>query len=513
MPALLEPVDQLLDKIVKEDRGVWPPKSEAEAIRKVRTGRAFLETDGDALAAAVKWPDDRDYKVDGLAALIADCWADHIFDEDLIVKPAKKQDEELMAAMIAGSGAFDSDLREAAREVVAEGERWWRVCRDTEVSDYPILEWFGRDEVFPLFIGRRLMAVALVTKLDRPKGAKRNSVWRHFEIHTDGSVEHVLFVGTKSRIGSTVPMEEHPELEDLAQILGAQGGEGQVWDHGIGWLMGRVTNARGFHKNLRLARSEFERIHDQLLDLNEAATIGAENARLTAKRRVVVPESAVTTQTTELEDDGQGGFTRTTSTKFDAGEDLLVQSQVDAELGSDPASLFKVLEYSFDAEALIAYKRDLVETGLTRINITPQYAGVVGGEGGVALTGTALRIRLIPTTKGGKGKGRVWDDSLPHILGAMQRLSDLDEDEGGFGQPWVAADMLPTVERPSGLPSDEVEDAQVIQTLVGSRVMSRRSAIEERHPDWPPDRVDKELGYIDEDIQKSSAGGLIPGLA
>ena len=157
MPALLEPVDQLLDKIVKEDRGVWPPKSEAEAIRKVRTGRAFLETDGDALAAAVKWPDDRDYKVDGLAALIADCWADHIFDEDLIVKPAKKQDDKPMADMIAGSGPSTPTCARLPRGV-AEGERWWRVCRDTEVSDYPILEWFGRDEVFPLFIGRAYLA-------------------------------------------------------------------------------------------------------------------------------------------------------------------------------------------------------------------------------------------------------------------------------------------------------------------------------------------------------------------
>ncbi len=511
MPEL-DPAEQLLDKIVNTPGGKWPPPDFKAATEKVRTWRAFLDNDRTTLKAAVNWPTARDYKVDGLPGLIADAWADHVFDEDL--KVTSETNKKPLAQLIEGMGDLDGELREAERANVAEGERWWRWVKDEAISEYPVLEWHGRDEVLPLFAGRRLLAAAIVTHLRRPKDADRGSVWRHLEVHTGGAIEHVLFVGTKGRIGHTEPIEAHPDLVELADALGASGGEGQVWNHGIGWLMGRVTNARGIDKDLNLGRSEYERIYDQLLDLNEAATIGAENARLTAKRRVVMPESAITNYSgPELVDQGDGTFRQVQRATADLGADVIVQSEIDRELGSSPDATFKVLEYSFDAQALIAYKRDLVETAVTRVNLTPQYLGVVGGEGGLALTGTALRIRLIPTTKGGKGKGGVWDDALPVILTAGQRLDALPEADGGFGRPWPDAEQPPTVERPSGLPSDEVEDASVEATLVGAGVKSTWQSIKSQHPDWDDPAVEEEIKRIQDDRATSAAAGMIPGLA
>jgi hypothetical protein len=471
----------------------------------IATHRAVLESDRETLKNIAGWPADRDYKVDPLAGLIADTWADHLFGEELELTPAADSDAVLLEAL-APSGELIGDLHEAERGVVGEGEQWFRVYVDKDVSDVPLCEWHGRDEVIPLYVGRRLMAAALVTELEQASG--KGPVYRHLEVHVEGAVEHVLFRGTRTKIGQTVPLEEHPELEDIAAILPGEGTtRARVWAHGLPMMMGRVVNGRRQDRKLGIGVSDFHRIADFLLDLNEAATIGAENARLTAKRRVVVPEDSLRPRRPELMDTGYGTLipVGNNGATFDAGEDVLVVSKLDAELGQSADGQFKVLEYSFDAEALIAYKRDLVETALTRIGLTPRYAGIQTGESTGVLSGTAYRLTLIPTTKAGAGKGRAWDGILPHVLGLMQRLDALPEADGGFGRSWANALDAPAIERANPLPQDEVEDAQVEATLVGAGLRSRKTSIRRQHPEWDDDMVDEELELIAEERPATSA--------
>jgi len=278
-------------------------------------------------------------------------------------------------------------------------------------------------------------------------------------------------------------------------------------------LMGRITNGRRIDRKLNLGVSEYRRITDQLLDLNEACTIAAENARLTAKRRVVVPESAIEARGshTQLSDRGDGIMVPVGGGTFDAGEDVFVASQLDAELGRGTDGPFKVLEYSFDAAPLLAHKRDLVETALTRVGLTPQYVGVADEAPGV-LSGTAYRLKLIPTTKAGRGKGRPWDDSLPHIIGLMAQLDALAEDRGGFGRSWVDAFTPPAVERSTGLPHDDVEDAQVETTLVGAGVRSVETSVRAQHPDWDDAAVLEELARIRGDRPAAPSFPPLPGI-
>lgn len=502
----LDPVDLLLDELVARG-GRWPAPREVNVLREVRTHRAFLESDRQALKAIAGWPGDRDYKVDPLGELIADAWADHLFGENLSVDPSNTSDEGNLELLLDGNGDLAGELHAAERITVGEGESWWRIYRDEDVADVPLLEWHSREHVIPLYVGRRLMAAALVTELGEHRG--KRTVWRHLEVHADGYVEHVLFRGTASKIGTTVPLEDHPELEALAAALPGTGLEARRWAHGLPMLMGRVLNGRGEDRHLAIGVSDFKRISDFLLDLNEAATIGAENARLTAKRRVVVPEESLRRRGPELVDNGQGQLVPrngSSAGSFDAGEDVLVISALDRELGQDAAGAFKVLEYAFDAEALIAYKRDLVETALTRVGLTPQYVGVVtGGGDGLALSGTALRLRLIPTTKAGAGKARPWDDALPRILSLMARLDALGEADGGFGRSWADATTPPAVERANALPVDEVEEAQVDTALVGAGLRSRRTSIQRQHPDWDDALVDEELERIEAERPATSA--------
>jgi hypothetical protein len=356
------------------------------------------------------------------------------------------------------------------------------------------------------------MAVALVTELE---ASTKAVVWRHLEIHADGVVEHALYRGTRAKLGSPRRLDEQEETAELTTELD-ENGDRYVWNHRLPMLMGRVSNGRKRVKRLgNLGVSDLYAIRDDLLDLNEAKTIGSENMRLTAKRRVVVPESALTPNDSvpfkgSIVDRGDGIMVPSSQAgRFDAGEDVLVTTALDAELGRDPAGAFKVLEYTFDAGPLIDWKRDLIESALTRAGLTPQSVGVVTGQGdGLALSGTALRLRLIPQTRAGRGKARPWDDELPKIIGLMALVDALPPEDGGFGRGWTDPVTMPAIEREEELPHDEVEDAQVEATLVGARVRSRLTSIRNQHPDWTDEQVDEELAAIDSDAATSSANLL-----
>lgn len=508
----LDPVDLLLNALV--DDGRWPPRRESLVHEEVRTYRAFLTSDRDALRQIAGWVGERDYKVDPLAELIADTWGDHLFGEDVDVTPASTADDKAMTALLDGLDDLTDDLRDAERVVVGEGEAWWRCYVDRDLADVPLLDWHSRDAVFPFRIGDRVLACALVSEL--PKRARDTAVYRHFEIHAAGVVEHVLFRGTKAKIGATVPLERHPDLAELAAGLPGTGLDARRWNHGLPMLMGRVGNGRRVDRTLHIGISDYKRIADFLLDLNEAATIGAENMRLTAKRRAIVPEEALREQSPELVDRGDGTFdtapARPRRAAFNAGEELLVVSALDAELGGQRTPPFTVLEYSFDADALIAYKRDLVETTLTRVGLTPSYVGAATGEPVGVLSGTAYRLKLIPTTKAGRGKARSWLAELPAIVGRLAMLDALAVADGGFGRTWSDATTPPGVALDTPIPSDPVEDATVEAALVGAGVRSRETSVRAQHPDWSDAQVAEELDRIAKDRPATSgllgAGGL-----
>lgn len=517
----LDPIRELLDRVTKDKR--WPPRSEAATWRRVLAWRAFLDSDREALKIVADWQHtDREYKVDPLGERIADAWADHLFSEDLEVTAAADTDADRLEELVAGNDLTD-EFRAAERDYVAsEGEGWWRWVIDRDVADHPILEWHSRASVAPFYIGRRLMACALITELEgKPLvQAGRNAVFRQFECHATGLVEHRVYRGTKDRLGAEVGLDAHEETLELADNLDRD----QRWNHGLPMLMGRIINKRG--RDPRLGISEYNAIKDYLLELNEALTIGGENMRLTAKKRVVVSETALSpnggpTRPTgdDLIDAGDGSFVRRDGRpQFDAGEDIIVADALNEELGKDVAGTFKVLEYSFDADALIAHKRDLVETALTRLGITPQWVGIVAGDSaGLALTGTALRLRLIPTTKTGHGKGKAWDTQAPEILRRGALLDQLPEADGGFGTEWANTQDPPGFTRANPLPADEVEDAQIEATLVGAGVRSLTTSIASQHPEWTEKQVTEERRLILEDKAATGGGlgfgGAPPGLA
>lgn len=509
----LDPIGELLARLTRT--GEFPPKSERTAWAAAERGAAFAEGDRNRLARIAGWSGRRPYRIDPIADRIREAWADHLFGEDLAVSVENETDNDRLQR-IAEENDLTEEVRHAVRDYqVPEGEAWWRIYVDRDVSDVPLLEWHSRASIAPYYLGRRLLAAALITVLEESpsgvKGVGRNTVYRLLECHEDERMVMALYRGTKGKLGVRRPLDEHPETEELGDVLAEIGDDLSEWRHDLPMLMGRIVNKRG--RNPRQGRGEYEQIEDLLLKLNESLSISWANMRLTAKRRAVVGASAVNAPGSTLGgegliDNGDGSLVRVPApAEFDALEDIIVSDPVNEELGKEAAEQFKVLEYSYDAEPLIADKRDTVETILTRLGLTPQWVGTVSDQGdGYAVSGTHYRLRMIVTDKAGRGRARAWDRELPRILSIMVRLDALAEQDGGLGEPWGDIDTEPTVERANPLPIDEVEQATTESTLVTAGIRSRETSVRKLNPDWDEDEVKAELTAIEGERQAPTTG-------
>lgn len=483
----------------------WPAPYDRQAIARIAKFAAYRESDEDALRAITNWPSDRDLVVDPLPERISSAKADLLYGEDPSFGAADDRDQPNLDRIVERSD-LPAELHWAEQIRSSEGEVWARI-QSSPALDAPTISFHSREVVSPLYVGAALVAVAFTSEFEDPREADRErpTIWRHLEIHSIGRVENRLYRGTKDRLGDLRPLTDFAETEDL------QG----VWDTGVpDMLPERILNRRG--RDRVLGRSDYEG-REQLLDaLNEATTIGAENVRLVAKRRVVVP-SDVVRRDPALPDsvDAGDGSRIPTRARFDAGEDVLVASSLDEELGKDGGGgPFKVLEYSFDAAQLIAWQDSLVKTIASRCGLTVAFLGIGDDLAGAAATGTALRVRLLPATSSAHGTARPWTKAVPRLLMRAQLLDAAPVSAGGFGRTWSKAGDPPAVERTDPLPRDETEEVQRHVTATGGPVESIETAVDQLHPDWSDERKREEVQAIRTDIQASSAlpgFGIPPG--
>lgn len=495
---MLAPVEALVAYARSEKNTRWPLVCEEPILKAINTWVAIREGDRDTLKRVAKWQHPTPYRVDSLGAFIADAWAAYLIGDEPVVEAANAADEASMDSLLEVN-EFASELERAVGLCVSEGEIWSRIYVD-EYAGRPLLDWVSRANILPLWLGPRLAAAAVVTELRGKAGTAKGTIWRHLEIHAPGVVANRLFSGRADRLGLEVDLRAHPATAALQP----------EWETAIkGLLVRRIPNK--LRKDRRIGLSDYAPILDQLLDLNEASMIGAHNARLTARKRAIVSGNALRTPSRDdglLEPEENQGASPPRA-KFDPAEEIFVQDALDGELGRDGKDPFRILEYSFDAEALIAYKRDLVETAITRIGLTPQYLGVSGSLGeGYAISGTALRLRLIPTDNAGRSKARYLDDAIPTILSTMAQL-DKAQPALGFGANWTQPEGLPTFKRSPGLPVDEVEQAQRHQALLAAGAESVETAVKELHPEWDDTQVGDEVKRIRED--KAAGGGSMFG--
>lgn len=465
---------------------VWPAGRFKRVREHISLYAAFRESDRDRLKEDSEWTDaDRYYQIDPVAPKISDAFASLLYGRRPEITAAAEKDQGRFDE-IAQENGFPSKLQRGVRTASSEGESWWRILADPEASDVPLITWHSRKNVYPIFVGEKLVACGLIsTYIEEDEQDRATAkVWRHFEIHEKGFVTNVLYEGAKGTLGKLAPLESIEATENLKE----------EWEHDLPMLAGRIPNTEGTDPTLGV--SDYFRIKDILQDLNEALTIGAENARKTLKQRMIAPSSAFD------EDDNV------------IDKDVWAAESLDDEVdlsGDTKGSPFRVLEFTFEAEKILSWRRGLAEDALGRVGIVAAFVGAGSPTEGLAQSGTALKVRLIPTTAAGEERGQYWDDlktGLPGILALVAQVDALPQEQGGFGVTWADPITPPSVKRGSTLPEDEGEVIARNAEAVQGQIRSRRTAVEEQHPDWSPKEVDAELDRIREDVKDSQS---LPG--
>lgn len=460
----------------------WPLPSELPILKQVAQYVALREADADALRPKF-WDSDRDsttrdrrrFIVDPLPARVAGAFADLIFGEEPEVLAGAEGDQARLDEIVEVN-ELASELQHAEIICASEGEVWWRILVDQDVAPAPLIDWHSRLSVVPLMRSRRVLAVAFVSELADPDDEK--AVYRYVNLHADGLVLNLLYLGKDDKLGEPVELAAHPDVADLPPDV----------RHELPMLAGKIINKRGHDP--RVGQSQYHGVVDLFKALNESTSIGQENMQLTAKQRVVIPQSYL---------DRNG--------RFPAGAEVIIATQTDAGLDDKQQGLAQV-EWSFDAEALELYKNGQIDTALTRCRVAPQ---LVGRHTEDAATGPALRARLLDSVLAANGMARPWDDRLPVILGLCQQVSALPDERGGLGQQWAAAATPPTVERASVLPEDLEEKVQRHAIAIGAEIESRETAVRDLHADWDDAQVSQELARIKSDTELAGDPPPPPG--
>lgn len=454
-----------IDRLVTEIKLRWPVQREQEYRNKIALYRAFRESDRDILRP-VGWEKDtdehRDYIIDPLGERIPGVWCDLLFGQDPVIAPQTKADQDRMAELI-DANDLPSELQRAEDICSTEGEVWARVVPDPSVG-HAMIEWHSRTTVVPLWVGRTFVAAAFVSVLE----VIEREIWYYVEVHAKGLVRRLLFKGTvnSGKLGDEVPLSSHSMTEAWDR----------EWAHGLDILVDRIPNRIG--KDRYMGVSDYDGIEDLLLALNEITTIGQENARLTAKQRAIIPQRFLNMA---------GNFPR--------GSEILIATEVD----QDPEKIknqVAMVEFEFDAAALIAYTEHLTDRILTRARIAPQ---LVGRHTEGAQTGPALRARVLDSELAAQGKGKPWDDKGPKIIMKAAQVEKLPTSQGGLGINWRKVDEQPSFKRASSLPEDPEALTRRLAAAVNADMLSRKTSIAIAFPEWDPQRIEDEVRQIEKE--------------
>lgn len=479
---MTDQAEQLIAEIAATN--TWPLPREQRIVETVRNRRALRRAnrlrhphDLERVKRLMGWAQraphlgvgdvPREYVHDPIARKIGQSFADFLWSGEPRFEAADEADQPWLGLLVSENHLPDKLHRATATLIVPEGEAWVKIHVDRQVAVSPVITFASRLAVVPAWSGEHLTAAAFVTEMVVNDGSAVQTVWRHLEVHAPRVVRNVLFKGSRTEIGQRRPLEDRPETAGLPD----------VWAHGLPMLCQRWVNTLDDDDH-QLGVSEFDGILDFLRTLNESRVIAAENARLTAKKRLFVTDDI-------LSPDGT----------FDAGADVIATGSDGHTLGeSSGRPPVQAVEYSYDSEPLIAHTDHTQDSILAAVGLVPQIVG--RHVGGRAETGTALKVRLIPTIAAAEAKARQPDSKLPLLLQLAAMVDALPVDQYGFNRRYLGLSKPPTVTRASLLPRDDTEIVQDNATAVAAGIRSRRTAIAEQWPAWTPQDVDDELEQI-----------------
>lgn len=445
----------------------WPPKDQSQRLNNLQRYRDLFEGDTQTVAAWAKKFRKRLYKLDEfvsypVAEIAVRTLATFLFAEDAIITSRKMPDELL--SLIEENHLHALNL-EAAAPCVVDGEIFYKLDVDESVSDRAIISTVDAAASFPIFKFHRLVEIAFVRSLGKASDGK---VLRHAEIRRKGQIEHRLYGGSPTKLGSQLDLIDYPETAGLEPRI-VTGIDDLLVRHVPFWRAG------GDH-GISVFRGK-EGLIDAIYGLYSQDQHDAEMS----KKRVAMAE-------TYIKRDQNNNIV------FDRNTDVLALSEEAAgALGSDTRPIIPI-DFS-DSTIMGERIEQRVNEFLLACGIAPQSAGrdVSGG----AESGTARRLAQALTLQTVATSGRYFKAALKDMLDlALWEV----EPKMLNRKPARGKDIKDVqIAMRDGYVNDLVEETQRVAAAKQAGIMSIEQAVKEIHSDWSEEDIKREVDRIIEE--------------
>ncbi len=473
-----------LDSVFKE-KAKWPPKEHQARLISADKFNALFDNDQ---ALVLSWVRKLKRRVDTTFArdftpfpapqIAARTLASFLFGENASV--VSEQAQDVLDEWIE-ENHLHSLNQEAALTAFIEGEGYYKLDWDTDVSTFSIVSFVAGSSAIPEFRFGRLVRVGFVKEFG---DEDKTTVWRHVEIREKGTITHQLWKGSAQSLGVQGSLDDREEVRALLE--GEDIDDEGVVDTGIDDLLTRHVpvwrTSRSPH-----GISVFHGKDGLIEGIHALYTQDQHDAEMSKKR--------VAASSEYLKRDKKG------NPVFDRNLDILELSDSAAgAVGADSKPIHPI-EFT-DSTTMGERIAQRLDEFLLACGIAPQSAG--RDVAGAAESGTARKLAQSLTLSTVATAGRYFTPALRDIVrlglevGAKHLSKSVPE---GFDVVVTLAD---------GMIRDEKEIAANISTLRTAQAISIEQAVREQHPDWDDQQVLKEVKRIEEE-QGLSVPGVIGG--
>lgn len=413
-----------------------------------------------------------------LAADICATSADLLFSEPVALTAEDDTLGEFLTQLKADG--LDSTLHEGGEIQAAMGGVYLRSVWDSTVSPTPWTELAHPDGAVPVFRRGRLHSVDLWSELSR---IESGVVHRLVEHHESGAIQYGLYAGTTSNLGKMVPLQDHPETEHLALLVGEDGITQQtgITRLTVAYVPNMLPNR--LDRRSDQGRSDLSGVTPLLDALDEAYSSWWRDIRV-AKARIHLPA-----QYLESAAPGEAG-------SADLDREVYVPMAGVLGTGKD-GLLIQAQQFAIRVEEHSRTCREWTETIIESAGYTPPSKSDDQG-GAVTATEVNSKDRRSNMTRG--KKVRYWTAALRDHLQAQAELANTHLRAG-----LTLGDIK--VEFQDGVQESALSLAQTAFALRNAEAASTKTRVQMIHPDWDDTRVDTEVSAI---LRESAGGEPVP---
>lgn len=422
-----------------------------------------------------------------------------------------KSDTQSRLDLIANSDDAHTSMIEGATIAAAIGGAVLKAQWDLTDPDRESV-WFdavGADCAIPEFNQQgRLMAVTMWEEFT----GSGNKIFRHFERHAVGVIEHALYQGTEHGVGKIVPLDAIAGTTELLSVVtstdptrtasspymdglvltiptGLNRPTAQFWRN----RPTRVWRKSGLLANL--GRSDFELIEPLLDEYSTTWGSMARDVRLGAAR-LLVPVGMLERAGTRV---GSGAI-------FDTEREIYSEvGGLNPEAGTDSIKDFQAaIRYQEHMGVLAGLKLEILDaTGWS----VASYGNPVGMDGGGgAVTATEVVDRTTKSERTRDAKALYFKQSANPFFRMLMELDGLMY-QGKGGGP--ITDEL-SIDFPDVSQVDPEKQARTFLDLSTAHGISIEQTVRERRPNWDEDEVRGEVERIIADMERMLGEGTDP---